>query len=323
MAMYNAVRPEPSNGHHEDHVNMAIICALPREFDAVEACLDEIYQDQTPKKIQDSNFYKKGRIGPFNIVLACLPEMGKESAASAASSLRTNFPTINLALVVGICGGVPFPSPDTEIILGDVIISHKVVKSDYGRQYPDRFEPRGGVQDTLDRSNREIRSLISGLRIRSTRAEFLELHSRYLDAIGEKDPLWKYPGVDQDCLFSPSSPNVDDDDSMTKSIQRKRLAEGEVPKPQLHIGPIASSDTVMKSAAHRDDLARRTQIIGFEMEGSGVCNDLSCIVIKGVCDYADFQKNKIWQDYAAASAACAAKSFLGFLATNTGGWRVV
>lgn len=111
---------------------------------------------------------------------------------------------------------------------------------------------------------------------------------------------------------------MDGEDYMANPIQRKRLVKGEDPKPHLHIGPIASSDTVMKSAAHRDDLVRRTQIIGFEMEGSGICNDLSCIIIKGVCDYADFQKNKVWQDYAAASAACAAKSFLEFLATNTG-----
>lgn len=315
------VRAWPSTGYAVklDHYEFAIICALPREFDAVEASLDEIYNDQTPvQNANDPNFYKTGRIGPFNIVLACLPEMGKESAASAASSLQISFPSISLTLVVGICGGVPFPAPGTELILGDVVISHQVLKFDFGRQYPDWFEQRGGVQDTLDRSNRSLRSLISGLQIKSSRIEFQKMHTRYLQDVGEKGSIWQYPGVDQDRLF-PSSSDLKDTSNAAESIddlvQRHRLT-GDNPKPRLHFGPIGSTDTVMKSAKHRDDLAQGSQLVGFEMEGSGVCNNLSCIIIKGVCDYADSHKTKVWQDYAAASAACATKSFLEFLATK-------
>jgi nucleoside phosphorylase len=66
----------------------------------------------------------------------------------------------------------------------------------------------------------------------------------------------------------------------------------------------------MKSAEHRDQLARTLGIVGFEMEGAGVCNSLSCLIIKGACDYADSHKNKVWQDYAAASAAACAKALL-------------
>jgi nucleoside phosphorylase len=35
-----------------------------------------------------------------------------------------------------------------------------------------------------------------------------------------------------------------------------------------------------------------------------------CVVIKGVCDYADSHKNKKWQSYAAATAAACMKAFL-------------
>ncbi|KAJ5754732.1 hypothetical protein N7533_004275 [Penicillium manginii] len=315
-------RAGPSTGYavELDHFEFAIICALPREFDAVEASLDEIYDDQTPVKNEnDLNFYKTGRIGPFNIVLACLPEMGKESAASAAASLQISFPGISLTLVVGICGGVPFPVPGAESILGDVVISHQVVKFDFGRQYPDRFEQRDGVQDTLDRSNRSIRSLISGLQINSSRAEFQEMHARYLQGMGEEDSIWQYPGVAKDRLF-PSSFDLKDASEATDSIedfvQRDRLTGGDDPMSRLHFGPIGSTDTVMKSAKHRDDLAQGSRLVGFEMEGSGVCNNLSCVIIKGVCDYADSHKTKVWQDYAAASAACATKSFLEILATK-------
>ena len=35
-----------------------------------------------------------------------------------------------------------------------------------------------------------------------------------------------------------------------------------------------------------------------------------CLIIRGICDYADSHKNKIWQPYAAATAAAYAKDFL-------------
>jgi nucleoside phosphorylase len=35
-----------------------------------------------------------------------------------------------------------------------------------------------------------------------------------------------------------------------------------------------------------------------------------CLVIRGICDYADSHKNKIWQPYAAATAAAYAKELL-------------
>jgi nucleoside phosphorylase len=150
----------------------AIICALPREFDAVEALFDKNYDVPVQGHHGDPNFYRTGRIGSEYVVLTCLAEMGKGSAASAASSLRISFPNIDLALVIGICGGVPFPTDDTELIMGDVIISHQVVKFDFGRQYPDRFEQKGSVVDILDRSNQDVRCFLSGLQTRTEKERF-------------------------------------------------------------------------------------------------------------------------------------------------------
>lgn len=39
----------------------------------------------------------------------------------------------------------------------------------------------------------------------------------------------------------------------------------------------------------------------------------NCLIIKGVCDYADGHKNKQWQKYAAAAAAAATKAVLGLI----------
>jgi nucleoside phosphorylase len=35
-----------------------------------------------------------------------------------------------------------------------------------------------------------------------------------------------------------------------------------------------------------------------------------CLVIRGICDYADSHKNKAWQPYVAATAAAYAKELL-------------
>ncbi|KAL3441799.1 nucleoside phosphorylase domain-containing protein [Aspergillus insuetus] len=51
-------------------------------------------------------------------------------------------------------------------------------------------------------------------------------------------------------------------------------------------------------------------IICFEMEAAGLMDSFPCLVIRGICDYADSHKNKDWQKYAVAAAAAYAKEFL-------------
>jgi hypothetical protein len=47
----------------------------------------------------------------------------------------------------------------------------------------------------------------------------------------------------------------------------------------------------------------------FQMEGSWLLEELPCLVVKAVCDYADSYKNNKWHNYAAATAASAAAAF--------------
>lgn len=76
-------------------------------------------------------------------------------------------------------------------------------------------------------------------------------------------------------------------------------------------GNIASGDAVVKDGPTRDRIAREEGILCFEMEATGLMDTFPCVVIRGVCDYADSHKNKQWQPYAAATAACYAKELLG------------
>jgi nucleoside phosphorylase len=70
----------------------------------------------------------------------------------------------------------------------------------------------------------------------------------------------------------------------------------------------------MRSAAERDRVsAELGGVLCFEMEAAGLMNSFPCLVIRGICDYADSHKNKRWQPYAAATAAACAKEVLSVI----------
>lgn len=72
----------------------------------------------------------------------------------------------------------------------------------------------------------------------------------------------------------------------------------------------------MKDASIRDRLAAEKDVLCFEMEAAGLINHFPCLVIRGICDYADSHKNKDWQGYAAMTAAAYAKDLLHRIAPN-------
>src|SRR5437763_12657624 len=152
--------------HSRDGFEIAIICALPVESDAVEALLDEEYETDGfsyGKAAGDRNAYTTGRLGNQHVVLAYMPGMGTTSAATVAVNLCSSFGGIKVGMVVGICGGVPTTAGGGEILLGDVIISTSVIQMDFGRQYPNKFIRKKEAEDTLGRANPEIRSFVGRL----------------------------------------------------------------------------------------------------------------------------------------------------------------
>ena len=94
------------------------------------------------------------------------------------------------------------------------------------------------------------------------------------------------------------------------SVERPDGAGNRV-MPQLHFGTVGSGEKVITDPAFVDPLMQVwTQLIGVEMEGLGVA--IAChqrqpapgfIMVKGICDWADPEKNDEWQAYAADAAA--------------------
>ncbi|KAH7020255.1 hypothetical protein EDB80DRAFT_887773 [Ilyonectria destructans] len=303
---------------------IATICALPLEADAVDALFDvhwDDHDDNGPpfgKVMGDPNAYSTGAIGRHNVVLAHMPGMGKANAAAVAANCQASFPNIKLALVVGVCGVVPFGRDGEEIVLGDVIISDGVIQYDLGRRLPDHFVRKDTLQDTLGRPNLEIRGLLAKLKEIRYRRLLVSKMTSYLDIL-RKEPLLQseYPGSVNDKLFKATYRHMEDQQSCEqlgcdgKLVPRTRLniTQGS-PQPAVHFGLIASGDSVMKSGEDRDAIAKAEGVIAFEMEGTGVWDSFPCVVIKSACDYSDSHKSKVWQRYAAATAAACMKAFL-------------
>lgn len=327
---------------NRDGFEIAIICALPRETNAVLCSMDEIWHDSRHhygKITGDDNSYDFGRIGLHCVVIVTLPGMGVVNASSSSRSLKMSFSSIKLALLVGICGAVPFKRDGSEIVLGDVIISETIVELDYGRQYHGSFERKDSVLDVHGRPNEEILGLLQRWKV-PTILETLQrgsmCHLRYLLQCLNIE----YPGPSRDTLFQSDYIHKHREHCMECSenagtvcrsalvascndilcdesqlVARHRLEEvaksgNRIPVPSIHIGSIGTGNAVIKSARHRDQHAQLEGVIAFEMEGVGTWDKFSCLVIKGVCDYADSHKNKTWQDYAAAVAAAVAKEVL-------------
>jgi nucleoside phosphorylase len=91
---------------------------------------------------------------------------------------------------------------------------------------------------------------------------------------------------------------------------RRHMRSDEDDNPAIHYGLIASANQVMKDATVRDALTEEKGVLCFEMEAAGLMNHFPCLVIRGICDYADSHKNKQWQGYAAMTAAAYAKELL-------------
>ncbi|KAL6695051.1 hypothetical protein J3F84DRAFT_399908 [Trichoderma pleuroticola] len=310
------------------------VCALPKEQTAATAMLDQRHGD-LPKPANDSNTYTLGSIGNHNVVIACLPKghIGNNPAATVAAQMVSTFPSVRFGLMVGIGGGIP-----PKVRLGDVVVSTPVgsfpgvVQWDRGKAKDGGFERTGSL-------NNPPASLLTALTKLETEHELVgskipeyldqlkqkwpRLAAKYLKADSLQDVLFKadYSHVCQstteDHVSSGSSYESEKEESCqhcdkTKIIKRK-------PRDmRVHYGLIASGNQVIKSATLRDQLNKDLggNLLCIEMEAAGLMNNFPCIVIRGICDYADSHKNKDWQEYAAVVAAAFAKELLAYVSPS-------
>lgn len=237
--------------------------------------------------------------------------------------MKNNFPSIRFGVLVGIGGGVPNLDEDIDIRLGDVVISQPtgqhggVIQYDFGKTGRDGRIAR---TERLNAPPAILLNALTKLRAKDIRGE-TQAHV-YLSKLSNK-PTFASPGPGKDVLYEAASLHIAG--ATCKKCRPEDVVDRDqrtTTAPVLFFGNIASGNQVMKDGLTRDKHSQEYGgVLCFEMEAAGLMNNFDCVVIRGICDYADAHKNKQWQPYAAATAAAFAKELLCYippLASNTG-----
>lgn len=302
---------------------VALICALPEERAAATAMLDEKYQNTQNQDPLDTNSYTFGRIANHNVVIASLPagDYSTSRAAMVAGQMLRSYAFIQLRLMIGIGGGVP--TPDFDIRLGDVVISQPqgrlggVVQYDRGKRTPGgKFERTGQLNKPPPLLLTALASLradieMLGFDLGTYLYENLQNQPRMLERFGrpdEKDDLYR-------AEYDHQRGNSQECDNCDRSQLISRYHRRSPKQVKFHYGTIASGNSIIKNGSERDKISHDLGgILCFETEAAGLMDDFPCLVVRGICDYADSHKNKKWQRYAAITAAAYAKKLLSNIA---------
>ncbi|KAK2025454.1 purine and uridine phosphorylase, partial [Colletotrichum zoysiae] len=299
------------------------VCALPLEMAAAKGMLDKVHPNLPEQDVADHNSYVLGQVQGHNVVIACLPAgiYGTTPAATVAKDVLRTFKSIRFGLMVGIGGGAPSQKQTPDIRLGDIVVSQPsgtsggVIQYDRGKTVKDgEFQRTGSLnappQVLLAALNRlQADHMIEDSKI----PQFLrELVSKSPKRMKKK---FVHQGAANDHLFNAGYDHVSPDATCKQCCdlsQTVKRDDRDDTDPVIHYGNIASGNQVVKDAKTRDRLSKELGALCFEMEAAGL-QDFPCLVIRGICDYADSHKNKSWQEYAAATAAAFAKELLSVI----------
>ncbi|OAQ98538.1 hypothetical protein LLEC1_08050, partial [Akanthomyces lecanii] len=192
-----------------------------------------------------------------------------------------------------------------------------VFQYDYGRTVQNQ-----AFQETqhLDKAPKVLRQAVSGIKTQHHMYghNIQNIITTALNKIPRIKKNHSSPGPDLDKLYlptvihpfsndSPCDVSCGADNSLLVSRPKR---DPDNNNPVIHYGLITTANQVIKDATIRDKLARERDVLCFEMESGGLMNRFPCLVVRGICDYADTHKNKTWQGYAAMTAAAYAKSLL-------------
>ncbi|KAF9781079.1 hypothetical protein IL306_014120 [Fusarium sp. DS 682] len=299
------------------------ICALKTELVAARSLFDEEYKVTLQSEaVNDGNTYSFGRMGKHDVVIASLPkaEYGTVTAATVARDMLRTFPNIRIGFMVGIDGGAP--SSKHDIRLGDVIVSVPsgttggVLQHDRGKAIQgEPFKLTGSLNQPPQilltavgklESDYELKGHPLNTRIEEALNKWPRLKKQYSRPSPETDRLYESSHIHRE---SPKSATCGENCGTDNLVVREARGD-EDDDPTIHYGLIASANKLLKDAVLRDELAAQERVLCFEMEAAGLLNHFPCLVIRGICDYADSHKNKEWQGFAAMTAAAYAKELL-------------
>jgi nucleoside phosphorylase len=309
-------------------IRIGIITALQKETDALLQVAKQLGTLRIPEPraaLDSTAFYypiefrdRGDDRTTIKAVICQCSEMGNNSAAIAATCILKDYPIVQNLVMVGIAGGVPASPKEIDRIgfgaeiadhvrLGDVVISkdgvyqYDLVKRNMGKVWTVRAVKKSIAPDLkflCERAEAEIQSFEDRIQSLCTTVTLAPRPPDITDLLQEF--------VYEDGFDEPIA---------IRSIFHPKQTNRRPGQPMVHFGEIGSANILLKDPKLRDSLREERSIRAIEMEGSGVADAAwsfrrGCIVVRGICDYCDPNKNDDWQNYAAGAAAAALGEFV-------------
>lgn len=194
-------KPKPLR--NPESYKIGIICALGKETNAVQSSFDHFFLavEERPKTLKgDKNSYSFGTICGHHVVLAGIGGTGNVPATDVAKDMERSFPSIELCLVVGICGVIP-QYKEKQFILGDVVISKEVIYYTKGKYYPTGIK----TENMLAKAPKAIIRGFEQLCSHQPWKYFCnQVHQNLRDLMKDnsiKELRYEYPGRENDFLY--------------------------------------------------------------------------------------------------------------------------
>jgi nucleoside phosphorylase len=308
-----------------DPVDVLIITALKMEYDAAKAHL----QGWVPPRHRDKHPHGRGTLPRANgdhltVALAHAPRMSGRHAGPVATALSAGLSPTCLAMS-GVCAGNP-----AEVALGDVVVAEMTYEYDEGKQTADEFlaDHRQYQLDSrwiqaaqhLDPSGLDSFGPAS-----EDEAAIWLLERLYLGQEPTKHPAFHryFPAgtwttrtetIASEGLIERDHPGWALTADGREYIERVRYDDVDGPRRlpfAIAVAPMASGSHVAKDGASWDMLRRtgvRT-VTGLEMEAATIATVAEAervphwLVVKGVMDHADPNKDDRYKEFAARASA--------------------
>lgn len=293
-----------------------VITALPEEFGAMRAMING---GRRLPVTDDRADYVAGTVPSADpdqshqVVLTLLAETGNDAAASACANLLRSFPSVRYLLMVGIAAGVPRPaSPQVHVRLGDIVVgTWGIVEYDSVQDQAEGAVLRRTFPPASPMLERRARMLQADEKLG------IRPWEEWIAGKEQELPGFERPPTETNVLYV-------SDKALDPAEHPDPERSGHRPDwPKVHYGRIGSGDRSLRSAAKRDEIAERYDVIAIEMESKGLGNaafslGVEWLAIRGISDYGDARVTPRWRNYAAlvASAYTRALRKLPHITTN-------
>jgi nucleoside phosphorylase len=323
-------------------VDVILITAISEEHDAARETLSAVELDgdgvrdwQTIEPVLnapcDRGVYFHGGKPLFTVAMARSARMGAIDTGQLAVRLIDHLKP-GWVVMCGVCAGNP-----ADLALGDVVISSLTYQFDEGKLEKERQVPdhrQSPVEEQWVRAASELKaSAMSSFgkpSLRDQRYWLLERlyggadprkHPARLRYFAEAEWAPMVEALERENVIKIVGTSLALTQAGKKEVERSIVFDVDPPKQlpfAIKVGPIASGNVVVKDGLTWDKLTEWgvRSVLGLEMEGAAIgraarsAGVSNWIVVKGVMDHADPNKDDRYKPFAARASAEVLRAFL-------------